>query len=210
MMGFVLDISKLRFCKISYGIYHEVKCVWCSGERFGLDRQQCAEHFRTMNVNKIAWASSSEWRWANETGNRHNWSKEAGVRGCRGEGKEEGGSGEERETEQVSTREQSLLEKKRTTLSQGAWDLLIPWVMCPSLVMRIRWQEACELTVCGVLRTGWEGKEWSLQMSHFAWKEGVSMRALQAPGIMFCKTVVGIWYLGKCRSWSGDCWTETF
>lgn len=155
-------------------------------------------------------ASSSERRWANGTGNRHNWSKEAGVRGCRGEGKEDGGRGGGRETEQVSTREQSLLEKKRTTLSQGAWDLLIPRVMCPSLVMRLRWQEACELTVCGVLRIGREGKEWSLQMSHFAWKEGVSMRALQAPGIMFCKTVVGIWYLGKCRSWSGDCWTETF
>lgn len=26
MMGFVLDISNLRFCKISYGIDHEVKC----------------------------------------------------------------------------------------------------------------------------------------------------------------------------------------
>lgn len=26
MMGFVLDISNLRFCKISYDIYHEVKC----------------------------------------------------------------------------------------------------------------------------------------------------------------------------------------
>lgn len=41
------------------------------------------------------------------------------------EKKREGGRGEGRETEQVSTREQSLLEK-RNTLSQGARDLLIP------------------------------------------------------------------------------------
>lgn len=80
--------------------------------------------------------------------------------------------------------------------------------------MRIRtvslgWQEPCELTVCDMLRADWEVKEVSLQMSHVTWKEGVGMRVRKVLGVRFWKTVVGMWCLGECWSWSGDGWTKT-